>query len=603
MIQRNPLLDLPRYLKLFYSYLGGKMYVFFALTLIAGLADSIGIMMLLPLLQGIGEGVSVSGQETSEIYTLILGVTSFIGLSETIESIILVIILSFLIKGGFVYFANRFDAKLRGHLLKIIKTDLVAAYSRMSYVHYLKYDTGHFVNLINDQSNRSVNSFQNINGLGIQLVYSFLYLFMSFLMSWIFGAIMFVVGIFMLLVFRSLNHQVRDLSRQVSVENSFLSKMVIQYLHAFKYLTSIGEGERVKEKILRSIDCLIGDQIKMGYSSSLTESVREPVTVILIMSVVLFQVSILNDPLSNIFVAIIFFYKGLNSILGVQASFQAMLETIGSIEVINENLKVIRSNFVRDDGQTDVTLDKNIRLKGVTFKYSESETSVINSLDMDIRARTSVAIVGESGSGKSTLVDLITFALRPNIGNIYIDDIKDVDVKLLSWRNQIGYVSQETVMFNDTIANNISLWDNNPDQQLVYEKVVDASELSYISDFIKSLPDGYQTVVGDRGLRLSGGQKQRLFIARELYRGPCLLILDEATSALDSKSERQIQDSIDNLKGKITVIIIAHRLATIRNVDYVYAVKSGRVIEKGSYDYLSKREGSYLSQLLTMQNA
>jgi ABC-type multidrug transport system fused ATPase/permease subunit len=602
-MKMNPILDLPRYLKIFYDYLGKKIFLFFILTLIAGLADSVGILMLLPLLQGVGKGLESPTQEVNGVYDLILNFISFIGLSESIETIVTIIILSFFAKGVFIYIANRFDVELRGELLKIIKFKLINGFDKMNYEYYLKHDTGFFINLINEQANRSVNSFQNLNGLGIQFVYTFLYLGMSFLMSWVFGSIMLLVGIVMLIVFRSLNHRVRDLSRHMTIENSNLSKMVIQFLHAFKYLTSIGESKRVKSKILSSIDGLTGYQIKMGYAASLTESVREPVTVVLIMMVVLFQVSILNEPLSNIFIAILFFYKGLNSILGVQASLQAMLESIGSIEIINDQLNSLSKNTRKDNGSISVNLEKNIIFQNVSYRYDGSKVNTIDSIDIDIQAYTSVALVGESGSGKSTLVDLITLVLRSQSGNVFIDNNKVEDIDLSIWRSQIGYVSQETIMFNDTIANNICLWDGEKNQESVNKKIINAANLAYISNYIDSLPDGYKTIVGDRGVKLSGGQRQRLFIARELYRNPNLLILDEATSALDSNSERQVQKSIDKLKGKITVIVIAHRLSTVRNVDCIYVIDKGRVIEKGSYEYLGDQEGSYFKKLLSMQNA
>ena len=172
-------------------------------------------------------------------------------------------------------------------------------------------------------------------------------------------------------------------------------------------------------------------------------------------------------------------------------------------------------------------------------------------------AQTTVAIVGASGAGKSTLVDLFSYTLKPNRGNILIDNknIKNIDLKL--WRSKLAYVSQDTAIFDDTVLFNICLKNLNLNKtnsnNKLLNKVTQAAKQAYIHDFIESLPDGYNTIVGERGMKLSGGQKQRLFIARELYRKPKILILDEATSALDSKSEMFIKESIDSLKGKMTV--------------------------------------------------
>ena len=213
-----------------------------------------------------------------------------------------------------------------------------------------------------------------------------------------------------------------------------------------------------------------------------------------------------------------------------------------------------------------------------------------------------MALVGKSGAGKSTLVDLLTLILKPRQGQILIDDVPGQDIELASWRRQLGYVSQEAVIFDDTIANNIGLWVGDPRRDDTFRRrILEAARQAHIAHFIETLPDGYDTLVGERGLRLSGGQRQRLFIARELFRSPRLLILDEATSALDSESERAIQQSIDELKGRITVVIIAHRLSTIHNVDRVYVLEKGQVVEQGSYWALRNREGSRLGKLIDMQ--
>jgi subfamily B ATP-binding cassette protein MsbA len=198
---------------------------------------------------------------------------------------------------------------------------------------------------------------------------------------------------------------------------------------------------------------------------------------------------------------------------------------------------------------------------------------------------------------------MLTLMLRPRTGEIRIDGVPGSDVELGSWRSQIGYVSQETVVFDDTIANNICLWqgDYDEDPELA-ARIEDAAQRAYADHFIQDLPDGYNTVVGDRGVRLSGGQRQRLFVARELFKRPNLLILDEATSALDTESERYIQESIDALKGEMTVVIIAHRLSTIKNVDYVYVLDEGRVIEEGAYEELRHRERSRFREMVEMQS-
>jgi ABC-type multidrug transport system fused ATPase/permease subunit len=256
------------------------------------------------------------------------------------------------------------------------------------------------------------------------------------------------------------------------------------------------------------------------------------------------------------------------------------------------------------NGDTEVgSLREGIEVRNVSFAYDEDEGDVLHEVSVSIPANTTVALVGESGAGKSTLVDMLTLMLRPRRGEVYIDGVAGGEVELSSWRSQIGYVSQETAIFDDTVANNISLWkgDYTEDPE-VRAKVEEAARRAYAHNFITDLPDGYQTVVGDNGVRLSGGQCQRLFVARELYKQPNLLILDEATSDLDSASEQHIQDSIDALQGEVTVVTIAHRLSTVKNADRVYVLDEGRVIEQGTYQELRMRENGQFREMIEMQS-
>jgi subfamily B ATP-binding cassette protein MsbA len=210
-------------------------------------------------------------------------------------------------------------------------------------------------------------------------------------------------------------------------------------------------------------------------------------------------------------------------------------------------------------------------------------------------------LVGASGAGKTTVVDLLTGVLKPTGGAVYLDDRDLQTVHLSRYRQSIGYVEQETVVFDDTIANNISMqWDRFADAETL-ARIRDAARGSYCDEFIERLPDGYQTPVGERGLKLSGGQRQRLAIARELFKRPDILILDEATSSLDSQSEAYIQESIARLRGALTMIIISHRLSTIRHVDYIYVFDQGRIIEQGTFSELAGLQDSAFRRMCDLQ--
>lgn len=237
---------------------------------------------------------------------------------------------------------------------------------------------------------------------------------------------------------------------------------------------------------------------------------------------------------------------------------------------------------------------QRIELKGVSFAYGER--MILNNIDLVIEKGKTIALVGPSGVGKSTIADLIPRFYEATAGEILIDG-KDVrDYKMESLRSQMSFVTQEIILFNDTIFNNIAL--GKPDASL--EDVIAAAKVANAHDFIMETEDGYNTVIGDRGIRLSGGQRQRLSIARAVFKNPAILILDEATSALDTESEKSVQDALNNLMEGRTTLVIAHRLSTIKEADEIIVMQDGQIVERGNhYDLIEDEEGVYrrLTQL------
>ncbi len=231
----------------------------------------------------------------------------------------------------------------------------------------------------------------------------------------------------------------------------------------------------------------------------------------------------------------------------------------------------------------------NIVFDNVCFRYPTASGWQLNGVSLTILAGEIVALVGPSGAGKTTLAGLVTRFRDPNTGSVSIDGVDIQDVTLSSLRDQISLVAQETFLFNDTVANNIAYGMANYDRA----RLMDAAKAALAHEFIERLPQGYETVIGDRGVKLSGGQRQRLAIARAILKNSPILILDEATSHLDTESEMLVQRALGNLMAGRTVIVIAHRISTIRRADKIVVLDKGRIVETGSHDELLAHGGIY----------
>ncbi|MFA6092425.1 MAG: ABC transporter transmembrane domain-containing protein [Elusimicrobiota bacterium] len=234
-------------------------------------------------------------------------------------------------------------------------------------------------------------------------------------------------------------------------------------------------------------------------------------------------------------------------------------------------------------------LRENLRFEAVSFRYPSRELPALRGVDLEIRRGERVALVGPSGSGKSTLIHLLLRLYDPSSGRIVVDGTDLRELRMRSLREKIGFVTQETLLFNEDVFNNVALGRLDASE----EQVRAACRVANADAFIESLPQGYRTPLGDRGLKLSGGQRQRLAIARAVLKDPSLLVLDEATSNLDSTSEREVQAALDRLMAGRTTLVIAHRLSTIKNADRIYVLQDGAVAECGSHAQLLARDGLY----------
>ena len=338
---------------------------------------------------------------------------------------------------------------------------------------------------------------------------------------------------------------------------------------------------------------------RLLWRQSLSSPISEFLGVLIFTILFLFGFDLIqNDELeASTFIAfIVAFWNVTEPAKKLSNAYYNIRKGLASLDRINEVIQ--EENKIQDLPNAKIlsSFEKGIQFDNVSFAYPEQESNVLEKVNLAIPKGKVIALVGPSGSGKSTLVDLILRYHDVGSGSIKIDGIDVKDLKLFDLRRLFGLVTQEPILFNDTIYNNITFGYDDATK----EEVIQAAKVANAHDFILESEHGYDTNIGDRGSKLSGGQRQRLTIARAILRNPPILILDEATSALDSKSEKLVQDSIQKVMQNRTAIIIAHRLSTIQHADQIVVLKEGRVVEQGSHTQLMSENGDY-QKLVKMQ--
>jgi ATP-binding cassette, subfamily B, bacterial MsbA len=292
---------------------------------------------------------------------------------------------------------------------------------------------------------------------------------------------------------------------------------------------------------------------------------------------------------------IILFSQVMRPAKAISDAFSTVQRGIASSERI---LKLIDTVPAIQDAKNAVDIqdfNQEIEFKNVSFSY-ETGRKVLDNISFKIPKGKTVALVGTSGGGKSTIADLVPRFYDPTEGQILVDGVDVKHIKIQSLTKQIGIVTQESILFNDTVFNNITFGSQASENQ-----VIEAAKVANAHTFINQLKDGYQTPIGDRGGRLSGGQRQRLSIARAVLKNPPILILDEATSALDTESEKLVQEALTHLMQNRTTLVIAHRLSTIQHADEILVINKGKIVERGTHEELLKNEEGFYRKLNSLQ--
>ena len=416
--------------------------------------------------------------------------------------------------------------------------------------------------------------------------------------SWQLSLVFLVVGPLVGVVISLVGKRFRKVSKGIQAAMGEITSATEQMLNGHKVVLSYG-GQKIEENRFCQISNKTRQQIMKLRATSALSSPLIQVIGSFALAGVLFMASLPDiietltpGSFASIVSAMLLILQPLKKLTNVQAEFQRGITAAQSIfEVIDEQEE-------QDTGHLKpVRVKGQVEFEGVSFGYPSKETLALKEINFVLPAGKTLALVGRSGSGKSTITQLLTRFYATQAGQIKVDGQPIQDYQLQAYRQQIAIVSQHVILFNDTIANNISY---GMAEQVSREKIVEAAQAAYAMEFIEQLPEGLDTEIGQNGISLSGGQRQRIAIARAILRNAPILILDEATSALDTESERYIQKALESLQKNCTSIVVAHRLSTIENADQIAVIDDGCLIEMGSHAELLVKQGAY-AQLHQLQ--
>lgn len=561
-------------------------YIFF--SLLVGLLDGLGLTLFIPLL-GLASGTEEQiGAEDLGKLQYFLDAFDFLDIEFNLSNALIFIIILFCLKGCLSYANGLYFSKIRLRSIRNLRFRIIQGLENLSYSGFTALDVGRIQNTMTGELTKLITALQNYFTTIQHIIMLFAYMALAFLSNWQFALLVVLGGATSNFFYKFLNDYTKTKSREISQKGHEFNTVLVQVLHNFKYLKATNYITTYSKK-LRNI---IWDQedraFKMGRASSIAGSVREPFIIAIIAIVIIIQSKYFDSPFSSILVSLLLFYRGLGHLISLQGVWNNFLGNSAGLESFDTLMDEL--TFYQES-QNKENIDKidDIEIKNINHTYGEMP--VLKNINFTIKKNTSVAFVGESGAGKTTLANIISGLLVPNNGEIFIGDKSLYKSNLNSFRKHIGYITQEPVIFDDTIFNNVSFWQDKNEQNITnFNKVINEVALS---DFLQRLPQKENSPLGNNGILVSGGQKQRISIARELYKDIDLLILDEATSALDSETERHIKNSIDLLQGETTLIIIAHRLSTIKGVDIIYLMDNGEIIASGNFDELLQKSDRF----------
>lgn len=608
------------YMTKLYSVNGGALFLNIGCMIIVSLLEGFGIYMLVPMLAAIGVFVGHSGMPfLSDGLDHFL---PFVPKSWLLPGMLMVFVVLLTGQALLQRYQSILNSRIQQRFMRSLRIDVYTSFMKAQWAFYLRQRKSDFSHVMTTELARVSQGTNLLLQLTTAVMFTLIQIALAFWLSPSLTGLVFLSGLGLFVVFR---RSIRN-AKQLGDRTTELSQVY------FAGITDHMNGMKdIKSNLLEAANIHWFRSLTQRMEDNTTQFVRQNATTqffhramaaVFVACVIFISLQWLHVTPEKLIVLILIFSRLWPRFALIQASLEYIMSMISAFESVTKvqqeceaftdpSLITLASSETRVPSDPSVvnlssaserqplSLRHGIECSHLDYRYEGAAEPALRHINLFIPAREMTAIVGKSGAGKSTMVDVLMGFLRPTGGQIIIDGLVLGDELLPQWRQSFGYVSQDPFLFHATVRENLMLADKDASEQQLWE----ALHFAAADNFVSRLPEGLDTIIGDRGIRLSGGERQRLVLARAILHHPPILILDEATSALDGEHEAAIQAALERMKGQMTLIVIAHRLSTIRHADQIVVLDQGEVIQQGNYRQLEQEERGAFSQLLSYQSS
>ncbi len=574
-----------------------KLIFLIIIHFFSSISGIIGIATVIPFIAIISNPNFI----TTNRYINFLFVKSGFTLYNFVIATGVLMLLVFILSNFFIALSTWYNIRFARRMGLNLSKNLFNKYISSHYEFFLQRNASEFlknvVSEVNTVVNNTIKTFVDLIAKSLLIIFIFAGLIYINPMAAIFMVVF--LGSIYFIIYTIIKKRLVNSSKELVVWNRVRHKLLYEAFGGIKDVKLFGKEPYFYKKFLDSSYIIEEKQSSVQILGQMPKYFLESIAFggILAIALILF---IINKSSADIFPLL-----GLYAFAGyrIMPSLEAIFRSVSTMRGAGASLDIIHKEFTTDtvkliahlkDKQSlnPVIFKNNITLKDITFQYANKDKPIFNKLNLVINSNQTIAFVGTTGCGKTTIVDIMLGLLKPMSGEILIDDKLITEENIRSWQRHIGYVSQQIYLSDDSVTNNIAF--GVEQDKIDHEAVQKAASIASIHNFVmEELSDGYNTRVGDKGIRLSGGQRQRIGIARALYYNPDVLVFDEATSALDNLTEAAVMEAIDKLMGTKTIIIIAHRLSTVKKCDRIFLIDKGEIVDSGNYDELLNKSEQF----------